>query len=458
MVRAYPRQLGRRFVMALSATVTLTAVAAAITNATTAAPVAEDISYTGAVYRATPYETRTAVVDLAGDGGDGAARYEIVAQPSTEEGAVGTAAVSGTQATLAIDPDAPVGAAQFGYVAVGRDGTRSNEATVSFEIANRKPLTRALALTTSRDVPLDIWPYARDAESGGPFVWRREKNRLTYSDPEHGTIEPFFGTNGSEPDFADIDHKVVYVPDSGYVGADSFKYTFTDEDGTKSSSTVSVDVVDGADAAASEARGVRYRCALNVRTDDDARTDADGRYDAGATRRLSRYLGGDLMINVAAGAEAPRQVAPGEAYELRDPWVTLRPEQGFADLLTGAPVGGERDLREVGFAQSSVAASADLSVQVRRLPSGNSRGFAVDGLEAEPVNTGSEDLTMRLTGLPPTLRAPGSGAVEVTLPQVFHVDLSLDPGLSGRDDSIGLRCYAAHGDRLRIARVAVARD
>ncbi|UYM03335.1 Ig-like domain-containing protein [Solicola gregarius] len=457
MSRAYRRLLVRRGIVALSAGVTLFAAVSLITSAAIDAPVAEDLSFADGIHRSTPYRGGSAAIELSADGGDGELTYEIVDAPNADGEPIGDASVDGDHVQLSIDRDAPSGPARFTYAVVDQDGTRSDDATVSFDVANRTPLTRDLTLTTTRDAPLDIWPYARDAEDGGPFAWRSPGNRITYSDPVHGTIEPFFGAGGSDPEFAEIDHKVVYVPDPGYIGADRFTYTFTDADGGASSSTVSVDVVDAGEPKRGSVAGVRYRCALHVKTDERGRTDPDGKYDARETSRVSRYLGGDLVLEVAARVDVPARLEPGETYTPADPRVRLRPQPGLAELLAGAPAGdADRDLEDVGFGQSSVGAELSMSAGVARTASGRSREIPVDGLTAKPVSARSDGIELGFAGSMPRLTAPPSGAVVVSLPQVFLVDLALHPGLLGRDGSIGLRCYAAQGADLQVARIPVS--
>lgn len=454
MSRAHPRLLVRRVVLALSAGITLLAAASVITNAVADAPVAEDIAYAEGVHRSTAY-TGAASIDLSADGGDGDLRYELVDVPNVDGEPIGNATIDGDRARLSIDPDAPIGAARFTYAVTDEDGARSDDATVLFDVANRAPLTRDLALTTARDAPLDIWPYARDAEDGGPFIWRGGGNRVSYSDPVHGSIEPFFGTGGSDPGFAKIDHKVVYVPDPGYVGSDTFTYTVTDEDGGESSSTVSVDVVDATEPGWGSVTGVRYRCALHVKTGDDGRTDSDGEYDERVTRRVSRYVGGDLVLAADASVDVPRSLEANAPYTLKDPRLRLTAQSGLADLLSGVRTGDGGDLADVGFGQSSLGAEVTMSLRVARTASGRVRGVPLAGLESAPAPIAA-DIAPRFAGSAPRLEAPPAGAVVVSLPQVFLADLELRPGLRGRDDSIGLRCYAAQGARLELARLPVS--
>ena len=450
--------LVRRVVFALAVSVTSFAGASAITNAASDAPVVDDIDLADPVYRTTPYGSPTARIDL--DPHDRNLTYAVVEQPKADDSPVGTARVRGDTVILTMDRDAAAGSASFTYRATDSDGKVSGDATVSFEVGNRTPLTRDLTLTTQRDAAMDIWPYARDAEDGGPFPWTQSGNRVTYTDPKHGTIEPFFGSDGDEPTFAKVDHKAVYVPDPGYVGADSFSYTFTDEDGDESTSRVSVDVGEPETPENGARHGVRYRCASHMRSDSDGEPDADGRFDSRLTEQVARILGGDLVLEVDAALDTPRTLAPRESYELGRPALDLSMQAGATELLAGAPVkGGGLDLDSVGLGQSSVGAEVTASTTVRSTARGEVRDVSIEGLSSRPRPVagpeGDNELTMSMRGSSAELTAPRRGKVVVSLPQVFGLNLRLEPGLRGHIDRVGLRCYAPGNERLELAEIPV---
>ena len=451
--------LVRRVVFALSVSVTTFVGASAVTNAVSDAPLVDDFEAAAAVYRTTPYASPTTRIDLTTGGGERDFRYEIVDQPYADGSRIGTARVQGHTAVVSIDKDAAAGPASFTYRATD-GGEMSEVATVSFEVANRAPLTRDLTLTTRRNSALDIWPYARDAVDGGPFPWRRPGNRITYSDPDHGTIEPFFGADADEPSFARVAHKAVYVPDPGYVGTDSFSYTFTDEDGGESTSRVSVDVVEPEQRGRGERRDVRYRCAVHMRSNAQGRPDPDGRFDADLTSEVSRYLGGDLVIGVDADIRAPRTLSPGETYRIEDPTLGIRLQAGATELLGGVAVDEDAlDLDSVGFGQESLGADATASLMVRHTAREQVRGVRIDGLSVRRGDirvSGEEgESTVTVSGSIGDLVAPRRGAVVVALPQVYGLTLKLAPGLRGQINTVGLRCYAPGGEPLQLARIPV---
>src|SRR5690625_412987 len=424
----------RRVVFAIAVSVTTFVGASAVTNAVSDAPVVEDIAVDTLVYRTTPYASPVTDVDLTAGGGDENLAYEVVDQPSVDGSRIGTAKVHGHTVTLSIERAAPAGQASFTYRAID-GGAVSDVSTVAFELGNRNPLTRDLPLTTARNSALDVWPYARDAVDGGPFPWRRPGNRITYSDPKHGTIEPFFGADGDEPDFARVGHKAVYVPDPGYVGADSFTYTFTDEDGADSTARVAVDVVEPKEDASGERSDVRYRCAVHMRSDAKGKADPDGRFDARLTSKVTRRLGGDLVVNLDADVRTPRTLAPGQPYRIEAPTLEFTMQQGAHDLLGGVAVGGgDVDLDAAGFGQNSIGADITASAMVRSTARGNARSVAIEGLSArrQRVGRSGDDPTFRVSGSTRELAAPRRGAVSVALPQVYGLTLRLAPGLHGR--------------------------
>lgn len=452
--------LVRRIVFAVAVSMTSSVGAFAITTAASDAPVAGDIDVADDVYRTTPYGSPSVRIDLSIGGGGRGLAYEVVEQPNTGETTIGTASIQGHTATLSIERDASAGPASFTYRATD-DGESSDVATVSFEVANRPPLTRDLTLTTRQDAALDIWPYARDAEDGGPFPWTSDGNRITYSNPQHGTIEPFFGAHGNGPAFAEIDHKAVYVPDAGYVGADSFSYTFTDEDGARSTAQISVDVVEPPRRERGERDDVRYRCAVHMRSDDDGKADPDGGFDADLTARVAWVLGGDVVLEVDADVRGPRSLAPGVAYDLGPVDFDLSVQSGATELLTGVAVDdGDVALDSAGFGQSSIGAELSAALSVRTPVRGAVHEAAINGLSVRPRPIASvidgDGLTLPLAGTTGELIAPRRGAVTVSLPQVFGLSLRLQPGLDGRIETVGLRCYAPGSERLALVRIPIA--
>lgn len=428
---------------------TLVAGAKSVTNAASGVDplVADDVHHATPVHRTTPYTTADAhPIELDASGGSGAVAYRVIAPPESAGEIVGTARVTGDAAAVTIEPTAEPGPATLRYQAYDRDGRRSEVATVFFDIANRPPQTRHLTLSTPRDTPLDLWPYARDAEDGGPFPWQREGNRVRYAEPAHGTVRTL-ATGGPG-----IGHKAVYTPDPGYVGADSFTYTFTDTEGGRSTGAVTVDV-----AAAARRNGsadVLYRCP--VRIDSDGSTG----YDPDATRVVSRAIGGDLLIRVRARTRLPRRLESGRPYEATPLNVKLTLSRSTAAMLAGRELtGGGVALGRAGLGQTTIGASVTAALPITETATDTERTEPVSGLRAgsvpltlPPPNDGVA-LTMR--GSLPGRTAPDRGTLVVSMPQRFRLDTTLEPGVQGVIGSLGMRCRAVADQNLRLAAVPV---
>ncbi|UYM03338.1 Ig-like domain repeat protein [Solicola gregarius] len=432
---------------------TLTAPAA---SAAPDVPVAQDIDHPGPVYRTTAYVTDgDQTVDLQSTGGDGEISYQIVDPPMVDGQAVGTVKIDGGVATITPYNAAPPGPLTFTYKAVDADGDESNVATVGFDVINVDPITRDLDFQTEQDTPLDLWPFARDAETG-PFIWNYADSRVTYGEPTHGTIEPFFTEDDDLPEFAGVGHKAIYVPDDGYTGEDSFSYTMSDEDGVKSTHTITVDVAEPAEPQRGVINDLRFRCAFNVKTNEQGQADPDGEYDEAATKLISRVMGGDVAFRIDVRAKAPKTLAPGEKYTVPDQQIDLKMPQGMVELLAGddLTVPGA-SLERVGFGQTAVGGQSTASAHFTETATGEEYDVAMSGLKSpmRPISlpVPSDGVTIPVEGALPELTAPQSGKVVVSMPEEFFIDSILEPGvLGGVIKYVGLRCYAFPGQDLKI--------
>lgn len=446
---------------ALSAALVIGSAALTTTSAHGApdAPVAADVSHEGPVYRSYSYTAGSDLtVDLDATGGVGGLTYQVVDQPTAEGAVIGEATVSGSVATLEISRQANPGPATFTYKAIDADGVESNLATVSFEVVNQLPLTRDLEFTTERGAALDLWPYARDAESGGPFPWTADTT-LTYSDPEHGTIKPFF-TKSDRPEFAAVDHKATYIPNRRFIGTDVFTYTMTDTDGGSTTGTITVHVTKPEPTVRGEVNNLRYRCAYYVKMNEDGEADPDGEYSEVWTDATNYVMGGDVAFGVDVRAKAPRSLSPGQKYKVPNQEIDLTMDQGMSELLAGTDLTGPGAVLEtVGFGQTAVGGQATASARFTETASGKEYGVPMSGLKSEMMPMSlpvpPEGVTIPVTGGLPRLTAPKSGDVVVSMPRKFFIDAILEPGVLGSIRSVGLDCKAASGQDLELIRVPV---
>lgn len=412
--------------------------------------IARDLTHDGPVFRATHYVSHgDQDVDLAASGGSGALDYRIVEPPTSGGERVGTVAVSGDDATIAIDPTAEPGPARFRYRAVDDEGRLSDVATVRFDIANQPPQTEDMSLSTRRNTPLGLWPYARDAEDGGPFPWRRDGNRITYERPEHGTVRPAFEGGHAESNLETAGHQAIYVPDRGYTGPDAFEYTFTDSEGGTSTGSIAVDVTEPPRPAGRRyVRDVLYRCPVRMRVDSDGDADPAGRYDEHVTRIVSRTLGGDLLLRARVSGRS--KAMPGGSYGLTPIRLGLTLSPGAADVLAGRDVAGRTiDLTRAGLGQRRLRTSVSADLRVDETATGETYDLALTGLESArvPLDRPSQEhgTTLTAEGRAGDLTAPRRGSVAVSMPRRFDLDAALEPGLSGAIGSVGMRCHALSG-------------
>lgn len=444
-----------RLVLLVSAVATTLVVGAkSVTNAAGGVdPLdAEDIDYAGAVYRDSPYVSPAEqVVTLEASGGSGAIGYRVVEPPTSAGDVVGTVEVTGDRASVTIEPTAEPGPATFRYQAHDEEGRRSGVATVSFEISNRAPQTRDLALTTPRDTPLDLWPYARDPEDGGPFPWHRDGNRIRYGDPAHGTVRPL---SGDRQGGLTTGHKAVYVPDPGYVGRDTFAYTFADTEGGSTSGEIVVDVREPSVADRAGRVTALYRCPLRIGADGAASD-----HDRDATEAVARVLGGDLLFRVRARAGVPQGLRPGERYRPRI-GVDLSMSRSTAAMLAGDEVSGDGvELGRAGLGQTSIATDIEANLTVTDTATGTARQHPVSTLKSGPVTltlpVPDERVALPAHGTMPELTAPESGSVVVSMPRSFDLGAVLEPGVQGVLGSVGMHCRVVGDPDLELATTPV---
>ncbi|UYM03337.1 Ig-like domain repeat protein [Solicola gregarius] len=443
--------------MAAALVVGSTAITTSAANAAPEPPVASDVTYEGPVYRQAPYSEGTFDVELDATGGNGALTYQVVDQPTSGGASAGTATIEGNVATVKVSGTAQLGAASFTYKAVDADSAESNVATVSFDIANIQPLTRDLKFSTEQDTPLDIWPYARDAEDQGPFIWNsRGGTEITYGDPAHGEVTPFFSEEqGDFPEFVAVGHKAIYVPDSGYTGEDSFTYTLTDKDGDSSTTTITVNVTEPAPTARGEVNDIRYRCVFHVKTNEDGQVDPDGEYDENVTNLITRVMGGAVAFRIDVRAKAPKTLAPGEKFTVPKQEIDLKMPQGMAELLAGDDIVDNPPLENAGFGQTAVGGQATSDVHFTETATGNEYDVPLTGLKSKMMPMSlpvpSAGVTIPVKGGLPELTAPQSGKLVVSMPQQFDIDSILEPGvLGGVIKFVGLRCNAFEGEDLKL--------
>lgn len=165
----------------------------------------------------TDEDTALAIVLSASDLENSPLTYSVVAAPTH-------GSLSGSGANLSYAPAANYyGADSFTFKA--SDGVKeSNVAIVSITInpVNDAPLGTAQNVTLDKNTAIKITLAASDAEG----------DTLSYAiatQPNHGTL------SGSAPN-------LIYVPQTDYLGADSFSFTANDGSATSAATTVTLDI------------------------------------------------------------------------------------------------------------------------------------------------------------------------------------------------------------------------
>ncbi|WP_262851503.1 DUF6801 domain-containing protein [Mumia quercus] len=429
----------------------------------------QDIDWEDPVHRGTFADLTK--ITLAGSGGEGTLTYKLGALTGPNGGSNVWLSVAGKVATIQVSEDAGVGDYSFNYTATDEAG-QSSTSTVRFTVVNAVPLVADRTFTTTKDKPFDGWPWARDLDSNGPFVWNTPETRFTYGTPQHGTIRDFFTAddNPASPDsqFAAIKHKYTYVPDPGFVGTDSFTVTMTDKTGDSTTGTVTINVVEPPKPAAGVLNDVRYRCEYAIRTGPDGMptTDPSAPIDPSLSDLVGAIMGGDATFRVDVKAHMPQQLKPGEKFTVPDTDITLKMAQPMAELLAGTDFstsqpGEYPPLDETGFGQTAVAGQATATAVFTETATGRTYELPMSDLESADVPMSlpvpADGVAIPVKGGLPELTAPTSGALEVSMPKKMFINSVLTPGvLGGFIQAVGLDCTAMDGEALTIGSIEVS--
>ena len=143
----------------------------------------------------------------------------------------GTAEIIDELTIIYTPPPGFTGLDQFEYQVIDSQGlTDTGRVQIIVSIPNTPPVANDDMYTIIRNTPKEINPLGNDVdnEDGIPTF------QSVISPPDHGGIE-------ITPDGLTI----VYQPDSGYIGVDSFVYEVADSGGLTDTATVYLEIVDG---------------------------------------------------------------------------------------------------------------------------------------------------------------------------------------------------------------------
>lgn len=129
-------------------------------------------------------------------------------------------------------------------VSDGRGGTATATVLVAVLAVNDPPLAQDDSATTDKDIPVRISVLANDTDDGEGLVIR------SIGSARHGTLTM-------------TDEGLVYSPEPGFVGTDTFVYVIADAEGLTSEATVTVGVAEVAGGGGAASVGCEARVILN---------------------------------------------------------------------------------------------------------------------------------------------------------------------------------------------------
>jgi hypothetical protein len=148
--------------------------------------------------------------------------YAIASQPSN-----GTVVVNGELPNVTYTPDVDFSGVDSFTFTVNNGTTNSSPGIITITVTNQVPVATVQSVSVFPSTPLEITLAGTDADSG--------PSNLTYlvaSQPSNGTLV----TNVALP-------KLIYTPNDGYTGADSFTFIVNDGMTNSSTATVSITVI-----------------------------------------------------------------------------------------------------------------------------------------------------------------------------------------------------------------------
>jgi hypothetical protein len=153
-----------------------------------------------------------------------------ITQPPVGEGVV---TIEAGSTTLLYDASGTgfVGSTSFTYTL--DDGTRQDIGTVTINVIERPPQARLDLLSTALNVPVSLDVMINDLDPEGEPL-----KLISFTQPLNGTVTR--EENGTVGDLTD--DTLLYTPDNGFVGIDTFDYTIEDIIGQQASTQVNVAV------------------------------------------------------------------------------------------------------------------------------------------------------------------------------------------------------------------------
>ncbi len=148
-----------------------------------------------------------------------------------------------TDDTISYTPDPGFsGTDTFTYTITDTAGN-TDTATVTVVVTNEAPVAVDDSDTTADATPVDIDVLGNDSDPNNDPL-----TIMATTDPENGTIQ--VNTNGTPDD--PTDDSIIYTPDPGFSGTDTFTYTIQDPAGNTDVATVTITVTNEAPVASND--------------------------------------------------------------------------------------------------------------------------------------------------------------------------------------------------------------
>ncbi|WP_162867862.1 Ig-like domain-containing protein [Euzebya tangerina] len=323
----------------------------------------------------------------------------------------GTARVNG-DGTITYSPGPGQGTVRITYtVSDGQGGTST--ATLTITIPNRPPTGGDDTITVVSGDPVTIPVLDNDTDpNGDPLTI----DPATLGQPSGGTVSV-------------VDGQLVYTPDQDFVGTDTFTYDVVDDDGARTTVTVTVTV---------EAGPVDP---VNPVDPVDPGEPADPGEPGAAIERIA----GDTRIQTAV-------LISQLAYPGQTRWVVVARADNYADALAGATIA--RQLEAPILLTPTEELSGDTAEEIRRL--GATNALILGGEAAVSANAAAQlagldqiETVERIGGVNrfDTARLVRDGLAEPDPTTVYITEGENADPLRGWPDALGVSSQAAFTQR-----------
>lgn len=352
-----------------------------------------------------------------------------IVTPPTVGTAVVNAGAGGTPADIRIDYTLVSSGGNttdsFTYEIVDDTPSTSNTATVTIQIVSRLPEAIPDTVATDQDATVNIDVLANDALLGS-----------LGDTPITGVTVPGAVTNGTAT--PEADNTITFVPTAAFIGTGSFDYILTDFDGSASTATVTVNIVDPNTPTASDdtiSVDVGATVAFNVYDNDAGLNDTD--------------LTLTLEPNVSA-ANASSALVQANCNTKATCTVTY--------VSNGTPGEDTFDYEIVDLTGGDPAAIALVTIVVNDLPVANDDFADINGSNAVNISVLANDTGLFDTPLVVSFpTSPANGTLSqagCTVPGTCVVTYTPSAGSPG-GDSFEYLITDANGDASGVATVTI---